>query len=326
MTKPEAARYRTTNWKSCNDALRQRGSLLIWLDKDKTWLAIRARRPGRPPVFSDAAIQFCLIVKVLFGLPLRQCTGMVASILEMAGLHWPVPDFSTLSRRQKTLAVPISSRRAPGPLNLRGDSTGIRFPGDGEWLARRHGLQRRRQCRQRFIWQWIQARATSGRWSSPQAGKVTAVLPDLLDQIPSDEQIGTVTGDGAFATRLPCRDSGSRRCRRHPGPDERTPVEGRLPSRPPATASSGQANASVEPPGSIGPAITPEVGSRHECPRRFARTCGAEPARPQILRRADRLSRPRQANRRSPPPHRTHEPLQRTRHRRDQARGIRSVG
>jgi hypothetical protein len=81
MTKPEPARYRTTNWKSYNDALRRRGSLLIWLDKDMTWLANRAGRPGRPPVFSDAAIQFCLMVKVLFGLPLRQTTGMVASIL-----------------------------------------------------------------------------------------------------------------------------------------------------------------------------------------------------------------------------------------------------
>ena len=86
MSKPEAARYRTTNWKSYNDALRRRGSLLIWLDKDMGWLADRAGRPGRPPVFSDAAIQFCLMVKVLFGLPLRQSTGMVASILEMAGL------------------------------------------------------------------------------------------------------------------------------------------------------------------------------------------------------------------------------------------------
>ena len=27
------------------------------------------------------------------------------------------------------------------------------------------------------------------------------MLPDLLDQIPSDEQIGTVIGDGAFDTR-----------------------------------------------------------------------------------------------------------------------------
>jgi hypothetical protein len=67
MNKPEPARYRTTNWKSYNEALKRRGSLLIWLDKDMVWLAPKAGRTGRPPVFSDAAIQFCLMVKVLFG-------------------------------------------------------------------------------------------------------------------------------------------------------------------------------------------------------------------------------------------------------------------
>lgn len=56
MTKPEPARYRTRNWKSYNDALKRRGSLLVWLDKDMTWLAPKAGKPGRPPVFSDAAI------------------------------------------------------------------------------------------------------------------------------------------------------------------------------------------------------------------------------------------------------------------------------
>ena len=53
MSKPEPARYRTTNWKSSNDALKQRGSLLIWLDKDMVWLAPRAGRNGRPAVFSE---------------------------------------------------------------------------------------------------------------------------------------------------------------------------------------------------------------------------------------------------------------------------------
>ena len=123
MSKPSASLYRTTNYKSHNDALKQRGSLLIWLDMDMAWLAPKAGRPGRPPVFSDAAIQFCLMVKVLFGLPLRQTTGMVGSIVSMAGLDWSVPDFSTLSRRQKTIAVQMSNRRVTGPLNLLVDST-----------------------------------------------------------------------------------------------------------------------------------------------------------------------------------------------------------
>lgn len=44
-------------------------------------------RPDRLRVFSDAEIQFCLMAKVLFGLPLLQITGMVSGILEMAGLE-----------------------------------------------------------------------------------------------------------------------------------------------------------------------------------------------------------------------------------------------
>ena len=77
MSKPAPARYRTTNWSSYTASLRKRGSLLIWLDKEMTWLAPRDGSPGRPALFSDTAIQFCLTIKVLFKLPLRQTTGMV---------------------------------------------------------------------------------------------------------------------------------------------------------------------------------------------------------------------------------------------------------
>jgi hypothetical protein len=36
--------------------------------------------------FSGAAIQACLTMKVLFGMPLRQTTGFVQSLLELVGL------------------------------------------------------------------------------------------------------------------------------------------------------------------------------------------------------------------------------------------------
>jgi hypothetical protein len=45
-----------------NASLRKRGSLLIWVDKDMIWRAPRDGRLGCPPVFSDAAIQFCLSI------------------------------------------------------------------------------------------------------------------------------------------------------------------------------------------------------------------------------------------------------------------------
>ena len=66
-------------------------------------------------------------------MPLRQVTGMVTSLLALAGLDWPVPDYSTLCRRQKGLLVVISHCPGTGALHLLIDSTGIKAEGDGEW-------------------------------------------------------------------------------------------------------------------------------------------------------------------------------------------------
>lgn len=71
-------------------------------------------------------------MKVLFGLPLRQTTGLVESLLRLSCLDWPVPDYTTLCRRQKHLQVQIPYRAASGPLHLLVDSTGIKFSGDGD--------------------------------------------------------------------------------------------------------------------------------------------------------------------------------------------------
>jgi hypothetical protein len=201
MTKPSPARYRTTNWSSYSASLRKRGSLPIWLDKEMTWLAPPDGRPGRPAVFSDSAIQFCLTIKVLFKLPLRQTTGMVASLLRMANLDWAVPDYATLCRRQKTLAVRIPYWRADGLLNLLVDSTGIKFLGDGEWQARKHGPQGHRQWRKLHLAMDTATSDIRAVEFTPSSDGDSRVLPDLLDQLPDGEEIGTAAADGTYDTR-----------------------------------------------------------------------------------------------------------------------------
>ena len=144
MSSWASTRYKTTNWSAYNGALKQRGSLTIWFDPEMTWTPPPSGRRGRQQSFSDAAIQTCLTLKVLFGLPLRQTTGFVESLLRLVGLDWTVPDFSTLSRRQKALNVRLPYRGSTGPLNLLIDSTGIKSEGEGEWNARKHGGPKRR--------------------------------------------------------------------------------------------------------------------------------------------------------------------------------------
>ena len=90
------------------------------------WDAMPSGQKGRQQAYSDAAIQACLTIKVLFGLPLRQTTGFMESVLRLAGLNWKVPDFSTLCRRQKSFSVAIPFRGSSGPLRLLIDATGIK--------------------------------------------------------------------------------------------------------------------------------------------------------------------------------------------------------
>lgn len=147
MSRPNTPIYKTKNWPTYNEALKRRGALTIWFDPEMTWEADPTGKRGRQPVYSDPAIQTCLTMKVLFGLALRQTAGFLESLLRLIGLKWTVPDFSTLSRRQKTLAVNIPHRGAQGPLHLLIDSTGIKVEGEGEWNARKHGGPRRRVWR-----------------------------------------------------------------------------------------------------------------------------------------------------------------------------------
>jgi hypothetical protein len=171
-----------------------------------TWEAAPTGKRGRQPDYSDAAIQTCLTMKVLFGMALRQTTGFVESLLRLIGLDWTVPTFSTLSRRQKTLKVNIPFRGSQGPLHLSIDSTGIKVEGEGEWNARKHGGTKRRVWRKIHIGideQTLEIRASE--FTTSDVGDAP-ILPELLEQIPPDQEISSVTADGAFDTRK-CHDA-----------------------------------------------------------------------------------------------------------------------
>jgi hypothetical protein len=129
-----------------------------------------------------------------------------------------VPDFSTLSRRQKTLKVNIPYRGSDGPLHLLIDSTGIKVEGEGEWNARKHGGMKRRLWRKIHIGideKSLEIRAAE--FTTSDVGDAP-MLPELLDQIPPEQEIATVTADGAFDTHKCHRFGGLRGPIRGHGP------------------------------------------------------------------------------------------------------------
>ena len=151
MSRPNTPSYKTLNRPAYKEALKRRRSLTIWLDLGMAWAAKQTGKRGRQLVYSESAVQTRLTMKVLFGMALRQTSGFVESLLCLIGLDWDKPDFSTLSRRQKTLSVNIPHRGSQGALHLLIDSTGIKVEGGGEWNARNHGGTKRRVWRKIHI-------------------------------------------------------------------------------------------------------------------------------------------------------------------------------
>lgn len=199
--KPTAQKYRTTNWKAYNKALKARGSLLVWLDPEMCWHGKPSGRRGRSEKYSDEAIQFCLTIKSLFNLPLRQAMGMAQSLLKLAGLDWQLPDFSTVSRRQKHLAVTIEAQATTTGLHLLVDSTDIKMLGEGEWKTKKHGADYRLQWRKVHL--GIDAATLEIRAIevTDNATGDAPMLAFLLEQISVDETIASVSGDGAYDTK-----------------------------------------------------------------------------------------------------------------------------
>ena len=196
------ARYRTRNWREYDRALITRGDLTVWISPDVAWHAAEGTgKRGRPPVFSDAAIQCVLTLKVLHQLPLRAAQGMAGSLIRLAGLDWPVPHYSTLSRRQQSLTVAIPYRARGGPLHLVIDSTGLKVLGEGEWKVRKHGADKRRVWRKVHLVIDADSHEVRAVEMTDHRHGDGEIVPGLLAQLHPEERIGVISGDGAYDTR-----------------------------------------------------------------------------------------------------------------------------
>ena len=159
----------------------------------------RPRGPGAPKVYSDTAIQCALILKSVFQLSLRSTQGFVSSLLELLRLDLPVPDYSTLSRRQSSLATFLTVSPSSRPRHVVVDATGLRVYGSGEGHVRKHRHGRRRAWRKLHLGVDERTKEMVAVEVTPSRVHDCRLLPALLDQIPG--RIVQVSGDGAYDTR-----------------------------------------------------------------------------------------------------------------------------
>ena len=147
-TTTRKSQYRIRNWHDYNESLVQRGSITLWISEEDigAWKPDGPRKCGGQFQYSDGAIQCLLMVRSVFHLTLRAAEGFLRSVFHLLEWELPVPDYTTLCKRVKRLAVSLL-RKAAGPLHLVLDSTGLKVFGEGEWKVRQHGYTKRRTWR-----------------------------------------------------------------------------------------------------------------------------------------------------------------------------------
>jgi hypothetical protein len=122
--------YRIRNWSEYNAGLKARGSLTFWIDEAvlSQWIVPNlSGKPGASPLYSDLAILTMATLKVVYRLAGRQTQGFLASMFELMGIDWFVPEHSTLSRRMGKLSISMPVMPKAGARHLVVDSTGVMF-------------------------------------------------------------------------------------------------------------------------------------------------------------------------------------------------------
>jgi hypothetical protein len=190
--------YRVKNWHEYDQALRDRGDLTLWISQDAldAWTPPMTGKRGAQPVYSDAAIETALTLRLLFHLPLRQTEGFLSSLLTLMDVTLPCPDHTTLSRRNASVAIQQQVNRAPqGAIALIVDSSGLKVCGQGEWHAQKHGERKTKCWKKLHIGVDAQGHIVAATVTDSHAQDPSQV-PALLSQV--EHRIERFIGDGMY--------------------------------------------------------------------------------------------------------------------------------
>jgi hypothetical protein len=166
------------DWPRYNRALVGQGRLELFVSAEVLagWTYAGPQRRGGKRLYSGRCIQTCLMLRELLGLGLRQTQGLVQSIMALAGLTLPVPDYTTLQRRTAALAVDLGACRGGSAeaVVLAVDATGLTVTRRGEWHARQHGRPDGRAAGASCTWPSTPRASRSSPRSTPAPTAPTA--------------------------------------------------------------------------------------------------------------------------------------------------------
>ena len=193
------AKYKISNSREYDQSLKNRGSLIIWFSEEAVakWnnpVSVHKKRGGQA-IYSDLAIETCVMLGLVYKQHLRQTEGFVESIIKLLNLELKTPDYTTISRRTKKLQVSRYRRANRDPVTLCIDSTGIKIYGEQEWQEEKYALKARKSWRKLHIAVDENGYIASSELTTHNISDC-ATIGTLLEEI--DSPIDTVLADGAY--------------------------------------------------------------------------------------------------------------------------------
>jgi hypothetical protein len=201
--RPKAAKrsqYKIKNWKEYNQALKQRGSLEIWIEKDtkSQWYYRGKSQRGGQYKYSDTCIEMAAVLREIYHLPYRQLEGFLQSLISRMGWSVNVPDYTVINRRKRKLEIVISQSvsQTKRKKYIVIDSTGLKVYGEGEWKVRQHGWGKHR------TWMKVHVAVDEDTAIIESCAITTnsitdaAMVESLLDEVTGE--VNKVAADGAY--------------------------------------------------------------------------------------------------------------------------------
>lgn len=171
---------------------------------------MNARKPGRPFRFPTKFVLFLALQKVAYHKPYRDLEAMVLGLTQL-NHSLPAPDFTTIFRRVRSLAVRIQDAIPPafieeirkGRARVAIDSSGLSVTCRGEWLRYKH-KDGKLSCKRGFVKLHagvdIRRGLILGVEITDEKCADSWALPSITHQAQSVAEVGAEYMDGAYDT------------------------------------------------------------------------------------------------------------------------------
>ena len=196
----KAGQYKIRNWKEYNQALKQRGSLEIWIEEDieSNWYYRGEAQRGAQFEYSDACIEMSAMLREIYHLPYRQLEGFIKSLVVHAAWEVKVPEYTVIYKRIKKLriSVPDNVKHSKGKKYIVMDSTGLKVYGEGEWKVRQHGWSKHRTWMKLHVAVDETTAMIESCSLTPNNIDDAAMVEPLLREVQG--KVNKMAGDGAY--------------------------------------------------------------------------------------------------------------------------------